>query len=335
MLWPGANAIAQTQATTIRPLTVGDTVPDVEITNIINHPVSKIQLSQLKGKYIILDFWGRFCSSCFVPLARLDSFQNANKDKVQVITVSDFTREEDVYKLLKRFSLTKNVKLPVLLGSEILSSFFPHQIVSHLVWIGSDGIIKAITGSEYVTQQSFQTLLDNKPIYWPVKNDLVDFDYKKPLLDFAQPEINKPGLLYYSTLTGYIDGIAPPSGTFIDSANNVAVTGFYNCSLLQLCGLAMDYIMTSKRQQFILQVRDSSRYLKEISTYYKEWAINNTYCYYLRSPIDLPAKERTAFIQSDILRWLSLLGIEVKKQPANYNGKQQPVYIITEKQGRL
>lgn len=335
MLWPVANTIAQKQATNIRPLTIGDTVPDVEITNLINHPVSKIQLSHLKGKLIILDFWGRYCSSCIAPLARLDSFQQANKNKVQVITVSDFTKEEDVYKLLNRFRQTKNLKLPVLLGSEILSAYFPHQIVSHLVWIGSDGVIKAITGSDYVTQQSFQTLLDNKPIHWPVKNDLLDFDYKKPLLDIAQPGLTKPGLLYYSTLTGYIDGIAPPTGTFIDSANNTAVTAYYNCSLLQLCGLAMENRLNVKRQQFVLQVQDTTRYIKPGTAYYKEWAMANTYCYYLRTPLNITTRERKAFIQSDILRWLSLLGVDVTKQTINSKDNLQPVYIIRNKQHSL
>jgi thiol-disulfide isomerase/thioredoxin len=313
---------------------VGDTLAgEIILENVVNYPVSKIQLSDLKGKYIILDFWGRFCSSCIVPLSRLDSFQNANKDKVQVITVSDFTKEEDVYKLFKRFRQTKNLKLPVMLGSPMLANYFPHQIVSHLVWIGSDGVVKAITGSDYVTQQSFQTLLNGKPFNWPVKNDIIEFDYKKPLFDFAQPALSKPNLLYYSTLTSYIDGIAPPTGTFIDSANNVAVTAFYNCTLLQLCGLAMDYRLTTKRDKFILHVQDSAKYVKVSTTYYKEWAITNTYCYYLRTPIQLSEQQRIAFIQSDILRWLSLLGVEVKKQTLNHNGKLQPVYIVSEKKG--
>lgn len=40
-----------------RELTIGDTLPDVEINNIVNYKAKSVKASDFKGKLLILDFW--------------------------------------------------------------------------------------------------------------------------------------------------------------------------------------------------------------------------------------------------------------------------------------
>ena len=330
LLWPAGITYAQT--TNIQPLTIGDTLPpDLILENVANYPASKIHLSDLKGKLIILDFWGKYCSPCIHALHKLDSLQKASNGKVQVITISDFKDKDDLYKTLRRFKKTETLSLPVILGNEQLISYFPYTLVSHLVWIDTNGIIKAITGGEYITGSNMQEMLDGKSVNWPVKKDVLDFDYKKPLLDYAQSIEGRPRSLYYSSLSSYMEGISAPNGTYNDSARGVSVTLFYNISILKLVALALDYSHLAKREQFTLNVCDTTKYVTAASQYRTEWIKDNTSSYYAQLPIGLSAKEIETFLRTDIIRWLNLMGIYAEKEMKYINGMPQSHYVITEK----
>ena len=329
ILWPVLNCFAQ-PASSIRPLTVGDTVPDITLTNVYNYPVSKIQLSDLKGKLIILDFWGRYCVPCILALAKLDSLQQALGGQLQVITISDFTDTAELYRTLGKFKQTKKLRLPVLLKNELLQQYFPFTLVSHLVWIGENGVVKAITGGEWATAKNINELMTGKPVNWPVKKDVVDFDYKKPLLDYVQSKEGRPNSIYYSSLTSHMEGISAPNGTYVDSSRGVSVTLFYNSSILNLVQTALDYSGGASRGQFVLNVKDTNRYIPNTNRYYADWEKEHTYNYYLQLPIGFSAKETEAFIREDILRWLHVLGIKAEKKINHVKGKAKSQYIITE-----
>ncbi len=331
MLWPVVNSYAQSPPVNVQPLTIGDTVPDITLTSVSNTPVSKIQLSELKGKLIILDFWGRYCAPCILALAKLDSLQQMYGDQLQVITISDFTDTAELYKTLGKFKQTKNLRLPVLLKNELLEQYFPFTLVSHLVWIGKDGVVKAITSGEWATAQHIDELLSGKTVDWPVKKDAIDFDYKQPLLSWAQAQDSRPQSLYYSTFTSHMPGISAPNGTYRDSSRGVAVTLFYNLSLLNLAELALDYTASARRQQFILQVQDTGRYIRDKRVYYDQWALQSTYCYYLQLPLSVTPMQTQQMVQADIRRWLSTLGIEIFKTTRISNGRKQSFYVIREK----
>ncbi len=314
----------------IRPLSIGDTVPNIVFNHIVNYKSSSSKLSDFKGKLVILDFWGKYCSPCIKALPKLDSLQRIFKGAVQVITISDFTGKGELQTALKRFITIKDFQLPVLLANDSLSLYFAHTLVSHVVWIDGSGVVKAITGTEYVTKDNIQTVLDGKAVNWPVKRDITDFDYKKPLLVLSQPGIAQPQFLYYSSFIAHIDGIAPPNGTFTDSLNKCTTTNFYNYDLLALCQIAVDYRVGASRDQFILNVKDTSLYLPGNREYYSEWLKKNTYCYSLRLPSGLSSAEVQNVVKRDLLHWLNLLGIRVEKEKYSNGEKETEKYIITE-----
>lgn len=66
-------------------LKVGDKVPDLNITDYLaNTPKDK----NLKGKYILLEFWATWCTSCLAEVPNLNKTQERFKDKKDFVFVS-------------------------------------------------------------------------------------------------------------------------------------------------------------------------------------------------------------------------------------------------------
>jgi thiol-disulfide isomerase/thioredoxin len=307
------------------PLTIGDTLPGITIENVYNYPVSKIQLSQLNNKLVILDFWSRYCASCIAAFPKLDSIQKEFNQQVQVITISDFTNKEELFKTPGKYKPTKNTRLPVSLFNEELAAYFPHEMVSHIVWINK-GRIAAITGGDYVTREHIQELLSTTTVDWPVKKDVPDFDYRQPMLTLKQSGIPSPAFLYYSALTAHLDGIAPPNGIFTDSIHNIISAGYYNRSLLSLCKIALG---NPPAGTILFDTTDISMYQWNRKGYYSEWARSHTYCYSIQLPLDSAPADIQKIIEADLLRWLGILGIHITTGKKTTGGKETITYTIT------
>lgn len=57
-----------------------------------------IQLSEFKGKYILLDFWGSWCVPCIEGIPDLKQLAKDYKDRIEIISIA-FDHDEDVFKL--------------------------------------------------------------------------------------------------------------------------------------------------------------------------------------------------------------------------------------------
>lgn len=306
----------------IRALSVGDKVPDIVIENIINYRNYTAKISEFKGKLIVIDFWGTTCSSCIAALPKIDSLQKVFKDQMQVFTVTNYDTKEKVIETLKRYKKTQNLSLPVVLNDVKLKKYFPHEMVSHVVWIDGEGIVKAITGTEYITAGNIETVLDGKGVNWPVKNDVFDFDYEKPFLNFSNADVVQPEFMYSSAFTGYLNGVDATDKLLVDSIKNVVTRNHFNHSLLQLCdgslnGSGTGYINV---KHLVLEVKDPTRYIRnENIQYYAEWARKHTYSYSITLPLGLSKEETREVIKTDLTHWLRVLGISIRKEKRMIN----------------
>jgi thiol-disulfide isomerase/thioredoxin len=327
LLWPVLNSCAQTSGT--KPLTIGDTIPHIILTDVVNYPVSEIRLSSQKNKLIIIDFWGRYCAPCLKALPQYDSLQQLFKDSITIITVSDFSSAKEFIAAKQKFTFLQNMHLPVLLQNNPLSPLFPYKLLSHIVWIGPGGVVKAITGAEQLTASNIRSVLNNEKLHWPVKRDMVDFDYRKPLLTIAQP-VEPPAQLYYSTFTSFIEGIAPPSGTNTDDAAGISFTAFYNYNLLAMVNLALSYRRDAQRDRFTLQVKDTTPFVCNNPAQLQEWQKQNSWCYYLRLPSGISQERTRQIVQADILRWLNIMGYRVSKEIRMQANTAIETYVISD-----
>lgn len=300
-----------------KPLGIGDRIPNITIKHIVNYPNTEIELEKLNGKAVIIDFWGTYCSPCIETLFKMDSLKKKYKDQIEFITVAKFDSEEKVLSTIKRFSKERNMDLPVVINDSILHSYFPYQLVSHLVWISPFREVRAITSGDYMTEQKLKEFLNGKKLNWRVKSDGFGFDNNKPFLDFTQNDITQPEFLYFSTLTANLPNIAPPNGWTIDSVKKVRSLKLYNTTLFELCRLAASNPV-SKRENFIFDVKDESKFKWNKSGYYSDWASSNTYCYSLSLPLTISEKEAKDFARDDIRRWLFILGVGLEQNETKF-----------------
>lgn len=313
------------QPKNITPLTIGDTLPDMALSNIINYKSSTARLSSFKGKWLILDFWESYCSSCIAALPRIDSLYKKFANKLQVLTVTTHGTAAQVLAELQRIKITKNTKLPILANDTTLVKYFPHQLLSHVVWIDGNGVVRAITGADYVTEANVHTALASRPLNWPVKADEIDFNYAAPFLKPAGTRA-LPSSVFYSAFTAHRPGLNATRTTSPDSAAGTLIINYFNTSLLQLARLSLENVGAAINPKLLVaQVQDPTLYgYQPAAGPYSQWARQNTWCYSLSLPLSTTKQEQRRIIRQDLSRWLqTLFGISLSRQK-----QTMPVWVL-------
>ena len=130
----------------------GREVPDFTLNDIKGNPLA---LSSLRGKYVVLDFWGSWCGWCIKGIPEMKEYYQKSKGKFEILGI-DCSDTEEAWK-----DAVKEHELPWLHvynpeGSDLLSQFgiqgFPTKII-----VDPEGkIVKTIVGED----PAFYTLLD-------------------------------------------------------------------------------------------------------------------------------------------------------------------------------
>ncbi|MDX5419426.1 MAG: TlpA family protein disulfide reductase [Hymenobacteraceae bacterium] len=106
----------------------------------------EVAIGQMKGKYILLDFWATWCAPCIAEFPRLKALTTQyDKSKFEIVGVIGKSKPEDVAKLIEKHGLTWSQ----VLSDEIVEK---HGVVSYpsTVLISPEGkvIYKDIKGEE-------------------------------------------------------------------------------------------------------------------------------------------------------------------------------------------
>jgi thiol-disulfide isomerase/thioredoxin len=262
-----------------RPLAVGDTLPPFSTNNVLNTPLEKLGTVNLSGRYTMLEFMATHCTSCLHLLPRLQQLQQQYKDKLQVVLVTaQSTRDFSTF--LKKTTIGHQLYLPVITDDTLLTKYFPHRIISHLVWLDPNNRVLAITGPEQVTHKNVEALVNGSVPAWPVKDDWLQVDYSRPFfgLDVANiPPFSYPQQLYYQAFAGYMPGLM--HGRRIDTLQNGTIrVRFVNLSRPQLFLAALGMPATSP-------VRVTGTGYKARQWFCppdilpEEWSLQNRFCY--------------------------------------------------------
>lgn len=294
------------QSPPVRALSIGDTVPDITLTNVYNYPDSVIRLSDLKGKLVILDFWATWCGSCIEAFPKMQELQEDFGEKLQVILVNTYEGDsiQRVKSFLNKFKQRtgQNIELPFSLLQSSLHEYFPFKFIPHYVWIGKDGKMIAITSQNEINKENIETTYNGDVSYLHKKEDLLDFDSDRPLF-MDNDSSNSNRFIYRSILTGYIEGVGTGSG--IDRGIDGRITRFYmlNNSPMSLLRNAYAGNMNFPSNRLFIESKNADLFRRtnpDNSSIY-----NNSYCYEIIIP---PAgkEELQEYLQQDIERFFNV-----------------------------
>lgn len=149
-----AQRQADAEAAAAKKQAVGVAAPDFTLNDLNGKPLS---LSSLRGKYVVLDFWGTWCGWCIKGIPQMKEYYNKYKGKFEILSIDCNDTEEKWKAGVKKYELPwLNVYNPR--DSKVLSDYaiqgFPTKII-----IGPDGkIVKTVVGED----PSFYTFLDEK-----------------------------------------------------------------------------------------------------------------------------------------------------------------------------
>lgn len=259
---------------------VGDTVPDITFTHMLNYKSGTANLSDFAGKLVILDFWNSWCTACIEAFPKLDSLQYQFKDQIQIILVNAGGEKHDGREKVEKVlaDLKKRTgyfpTLPVSILDTILNQSFPHKTVPHEVWISPRGKVIAVTGAGDVTAAHIRSVLSGNDPDMETKNDY-GFNSEIPLLTKGNGG-NNDRFIYRSIFTGYIAGIGTNQGKRLD--NSSQITGCYmtNFPLTNFVHTAYDKLFDSVSQRAVLEVRNPNAFDAKNKAYY--------YCYDITLP---------------------------------------------------
>lgn len=293
----------------VKPLTIGDKVPPFVIKNICNYPASASNITAFNDKLLLLDFMGTTCSGCIKVLPRFQSLQSRYAGSFQVLLVT-YEKQDRVKAWLQNNRIGKTVSLPIAAEDSVLAQMFPHFYLSHQVWI-KNGVVKAITEADYVTAANIKKLLDNEAVSWPVKRDLPDFDYSKPLFHINEsvvPSFSYPPAFSYTAFTAYMPNVVTGFTNREDSVTGTLRLAMINASVLSMYRHVLN-VLELPPSHMLLNVKDRDAILFSPDKSFRiEWMEKNTFCYEAIFPKSFPEAGITAKVLSDIASYTGVSG---------------------------
>ncbi|MEJ5144270.1 TlpA family protein disulfide reductase [Sphingobacterium sp. MYb388] len=252
-------------------------------------------VSQLPEELVILDFMNTSCTSCIAALPRLNKVEQENKGRLKIISISD-EKKNRAEAFRAHNEVFKANKLDYVVEDKVWSSYFPHQTVSHMVWIYK-GKVVAITYSEFVDQAMVNKVFDKGIIEFPIKDDYLVFDYGIPLMK------NQKGK--YSFLTGYIEGAYSKFSQEVDSAQREVREYIVNADIVPAflyCYGKTTELPYMKDSRIMIDRFDKERFIfeREKSGYQQIWNQKYAVSYEANFDLELDEKRRMLAMIRDL-----------------------------------
>lgn len=292
----------------VKPLTVGQQVPNIAFANMYNHAATTATLHEFKSPLLILDFWATWCGACLKNIPLLDSMQQAQPRNFKALLINSANTKDSRERIVNTFSRLKT-KLPTAFADTAAFALFPYHLLPHYVWLDSNFKVIAITGSEALTKANIARAIKNGSLQADIKSDKLDFDPTTPLF----PSGHNP--LHQSTLSGRIAGLS--SATYQSKTPGDSVTWLRATNSTIFSLLLMAYGSWPAINKVIVQSKHPQLFINYNLD--AELLYNNSFCYeLLTTPI--PKKQARLLMQQDLARYFNL---RVKKEE-----QQRPVYLL-------
>ncbi len=184
-------------------LKMGESVPSLTIQAFQGGKPTNLRLSDLKGKLVILDFWGLNCAPCIAAFPKMDSLQKEYGDKLKIILVTPHSKSQ----VDQFFRIRKHLKYPVLpmvFNDTTLRSFFPHDGYPFHTWIDEQGNLFARSSGSETTRENLNNFFAKKTVALVEKKKALNINWNYPYV----ADSAKAGYLKgYSFLLPFADSL--------------------------------------------------------------------------------------------------------------------------------
>lgn len=277
---------------------IGEAVEFPEMSHVIRNATPTIVWDSVKSDLIILDFLMTSCGSCIEALPKNEKLQQLFGSRIKIVPVT-FEKRASVERFWNKNDYTKSNTLPVVVEDLDLKNLFPHQGVSHLVWIKNKKVL-AITAGDMLTEKNIQQALTTDNLKeWPVKDDYYLLDSTERPRDVG----------YYSHFDGYLNGAKMQYA--IDTIGEEVRFRAVNVTPIPL----FLYLYSSfrelplmKKERIRLNVADSTRFLEPTDESQSIWRKNNAFTYESVWPKSMSKQDLINAIIRDIA---NRLGVDV------------------------
>lgn len=300
-----------------KPLTVGDTLPNLVMPTVLHHQGKPLSTTSLKGKLVLLDFWATWCAPCIAMIPKQQELEKQFKGQLQVLPVTSQSRKEvETFRAKYEAKYKRRIEGPEVVEDTLLHALFLHNAMPHYVWIDASGVVRAFTEPEEVTAETIQKYLQSGQL--SVRQQAyvarLDFDRQLPFL------VNNNGgkgenLIYHSVLTGHTPGL--PFGSIRKRDSTGMKYLGTNMSLRNLYHAAYsDQGKVFSEATTRLEVKDPSKLTTGLSGQrYVDWQkAGNGYCYELIVPRAIK-KDFYRLMQQDLDRLFPQYEARVEQRP--------------------
>lgn len=313
------TAFILTHAAVAQEIEIGQRVPDMTFSHILNYSSTTLKLSSFKNKLVILDFWNTGCAACLHGFRDIDSLQNVFKDSLQFFMVNRET-EDSTRRFFKMHSRLKLPGVPFITQDKVLHRSFPQQGYPYQVWINGQGTVTAITAATNATPENIRAALAGKELSVSEMITVFDYDNSKPYIAEGNGRwLDRVKYCSYIMNPSMLNaGVDKWSGSYgpADEQNE-----FRNRIIFQGMDLTHLYAYAYAENKYdfnhanciVYEVKDLNKYTRPADkNLWDSWQKDNIYTYDLMVPEDKIDK-RYKYMQQDMERFFDAKGIIEKR----------------------
>jgi thiol-disulfide isomerase/thioredoxin len=286
----------------IHPLKVGDSVPEILITNVMNFQGDKLHLSDFKNKTIILDFWATWCGSCIGAFPEDTKIQELYKDSIQFLLVNSKSTR-DTKERVSLFFTTYHMsyrQLACVVEDTIFDKLFPHNSIPYLVWIKNNKVL-AITQDPNLVSQNIRSIETGKSPISSIFNK-IDYESTQPIFVNANGG-EAPTRVFSSQLFSYKPGIHLSCCFFRDSHEQILGFQYVSQTRFDLLSFACPEMSAYDFNRIILNVKNPDDFSPDSIS--ENWNYRNRFTYSATFP---PTNRAIAlkYMREDLYKYFQL-----------------------------
>lgn len=248
-------------------LQMGEQVPNVTFSILSPNGTTDISMESLRGKVVILEFWATFCGPCIPAMDHLAEIQKKFPSDLVVIAVTDESRQKVVNFLNKRPS---SLRMGLDHTGE-LNRLFYHQFMPHTILIGPDGIIKAITSPDEITEDIIYITKSGADPAIELKSEFKTEQIKQDALGMVNYEENS---LFKMVLGSSLKGVQSQLRKVSETEYE-----FINCTVPMIYSVLLDN--NKMKDQMPKKCLEVSQETKDMLS------IENSFCFKSKVPLHL------------------------------------------------